>query len=211
MCTAQWVKAETLTPFCYHSLPIPSGTATLPMLIGDRALSFALAATLGMLRPTVALPTKKNYQRDMAVMPWRCSVLLAEQPRLLPPLVRRRNLDAEAGFPRKLQDVAKKGNLKDYFLTQELPPGQVFRGAIFGADPFQMAGRDRLVLRIGLHRNGMIRLERDESPKDFVHLNAATAALFGRCLKVERFLLANLQLTEPMTLADAAREVAEWQ
>ncbi len=55
------VKAQTLSPFAYHSLMVQSGTATLPELIGDQAMAFGLAATLGMTSARVALP-KKNYK-----------------------------------------------------------------------------------------------------------------------------------------------------
>lgn len=202
------VRAEALTPFAYHSLAVQSGTATLPELIGDRALAFALASTLGHLPGHVALP-KKDYRRDLSAMPWRTSVLMADQPRLLPPLVRRLNLDDEGGYQEKIREVTYKGNLKQFFLIQEVPPGVVFTGAIFGFNPFAAANQDELVIRIGLHRNGMVRLSRDTKVAT-VRLNAATASLFGRELTVDRFLLYGLQLAPPMALRDAADEVAQW-
>jgi len=202
------IQATTLTPFCYHSLMVQSGTATLPELIGDRAIAFALAATLGMLAARVALPAK-NYAGHLSVIPFRTSVFTTTEPRLLPPLVRRLNLDAEAGLKEKIQNVANKGNLKAFFLTQEVPPGQSFTGAVFGLDPFAATGQGELVVRIGLHRSGMVKLEPAEV--DAVRLNAATAALFGRELAVERYLLHGLQLTAPLPLMEAAREVARWQ
>ena len=203
------IQAETLTPFAYHSLMVQSGTATLPELIGDRAIAFALASTLGMLAARVALP-KKAYRQHLGAMPWRTSPLITSEPQLLAPLIKRLNLDAEAGLKMKVQDVAKKGNLKDFFKIQEVPPGVLFKGALFGFDPFQLTGQDQLVLRIGLHRNGMIRL-RAAKDVDQLRLNASTAALFGRELPVERYLLHSLQLTPLMTLDDAMNEVAQWQ
>jgi hypothetical protein len=197
-----------VTPFAYHSLAVQSGTATLPELIGDRALAFALAGTLGYLRARVALPDK-NYRRDLVAMPWRTSVLMADQPRLLAPLVRRLNLEDEGGYQEKIREVTYKGKLKQFFLIQEVPPGVLFRGAVFGFDPFAAAGQDELVVRLGLHRNGMVRVRPDPSVRS-VRLNAATASLFGRELLVDRFLLYGLQLTSPMTLNDAATEVAQW-
>lgn len=202
------IQATTLTPFCYHSLMVQSGTATLPELIGDRAMAFALAATLGMLAARVALPVK-DYVAHLRVMPFRTSVFTTAEPRLLPPLVRRLNLDAEAGLKEKIQNVAKKGNLKDFFLTQEVPPDQSFTGAVFGFDPFAATGQGELVVRIGLHRNGMVKLK--PVKVDTVRLNAATAALFGRELAVERYLLHGLQLTAPLSLMEAAQEAAQWQ
>lgn len=201
------LRAETLTPFAYHSLAVQGGTATLPELISDSALVFGLAATLGMTAPRLALPPK-DYRRDWSALPWRASVLLTDRPRLLPPLARRRNLEEEGGFPPKLRDVTYKGNLKQFWTTQEVPPGVCFRGALFGPDPFALAGEAQLVIRIGLHRNGMLRLRPEAVDK--VRLNAATAALFERELPVARFLLYGLQLTAPMDLATAAGEVARW-
>ena len=94
------VTAETLTPFAYHSLMVQSGTATLPELISDRAVAFGLAAALGMTVARVGLPAK-NYRQHIGAMPWRTSVFLTDSPRLLPPVTRRLNLDAEAGFQKK--------------------------------------------------------------------------------------------------------------
>lgn len=203
------LRATTLTPFCYHSLMVQSGTATLPELVSDRAIAFGLASSLGWMAARVALPSK-DYRRDVSAMPYRASVFLTDHPRLLPPLVRRLNLDAEAGLKEKIQNVAKKGNLKDFFYTQEVPPGQEFRGALFGFDPFEATGENTLVIRVGLHRNGMVKLERDDSVTR-VRLNASTAALFGRELPVERYCLHTLQLTGWLNLAEAAGEVRGWQ
>lgn len=201
------LRATTLSPFAYHSLMVNSGTATLPELIGDCALAFALASSLGWLDNRVALPSK-NYQQHLSAMPYRTSALITDQPRLLPPLARRLNLDAEAGIKKKVSDVATKGNLKEYWLTQEVPPYQVFTGAIFGFDPFQYSKQTELVIRIGLHRNGLVKLE--PCTVDQVRLNAATAALFGRELAVERYLLHSLQLSPWLALADALQEVSSW-
>ena len=114
------VTARTLTPFAYHSLMVQSGTATLPELIGDRAAAFGLAAALGMTAARVALP-QKDYRSHLAAMPWRTSVFTTDDPQLLPPVTRRLNLDAEAGIQAKVASVAKRGNLKDFFHTQEVP------------------------------------------------------------------------------------------
>ncbi|HPE59340.1 MAG: hypothetical protein KDI15_13175 [Thiothrix sp.] len=205
------VCAETLTPFVYHSTAVPNGTATLPELIGDRALAFGLAAALGMMRASVALPSKA-YRQHLQAMPWRTSVLTTNTPRLLPPLVRRLNIDEEGGFPRSLQDTVKKGNLATFFLTQEVPPGVEFKGVIFGLDdfnPFSAIRRDELVIRIGLHRNGMVRL-RESSETSEVFLNAATARLFGQELPVARYFLHELQLTPGLNAKDAAVQVSQW-
>lgn len=206
------IQAETLTPFAYHSLMVQGGSATLPELISDQAILFGLAATLGMMDASPCLPSK-DYRRDLQQMPWRASVFTTDNPQLLPPLVRRLNLTEEAGYRQRIQDVVKKGNLKDYFTTQEVPPGITFRGALFGYDPFAVTGQDELVIRIGLHRNGMVRLRKpkpDEAPLEQIQLNAATAHLFQRELPVARYLLHGIQLSPPLSLAQAAEEVAQW-
>ncbi|MEZ5592720.1 MAG: hypothetical protein R3F53_19275 [Gammaproteobacteria bacterium] len=205
------ICAETLTPFMYHSTAVPSGTATLPEIIGDRAIAFGLASTLGMVRASVALPPK-DYQRHLRAMPWRTSVLTTTTPKLLSPLVRRLNLEEEGGFPRALQDTVKKGNLATYFLTQEVPPGVTYSGVIFGLDgfdPFKATGQNELVIRIGLHRNGMVRFREIEEVRE-VFLNAATAKLFGQELPVARYLLHELQLTPGMARDVAETHVSQW-
>ena len=210
--TAINVIARTLTPFAYHSLMVQSGTATLPELISDRAVAFALAAGLGMTAARLALPPK-DYLGHLAAMPWRTSVFITEKPSLLPPVIRRLNLDAEAGFQAKVASVAKRGNLKDFFYTQEVPPHQTFKGAIFGLegfDPFEFAGENELVVRIGLHRNGMVLLKKSEEQEAPVRLNAHTAAMFRRELSVNRYCLHSLQLTPWMDLKVAAAEVSRW-
>jgi len=206
------ITAETLTPFAYHSLMVQSGTATLPELISDRAVAFGLAATLGMTAARVALPAK-DYKTHLNAMPYRTSVFLTDTPRLLSPVTRRLNLDAEGGFQTKTQNVAKKGNLKDFFYTQEVPQCQFFHGAIFGMegfDPFEYAGVGELVIRIGLHRNGMVCLKKTDNSLEKIRLNASTAALFNRDLSVERYCLHTMQLTPYMDFHDAAEEVSKW-
>lgn len=203
------VEAETLTPLSYHSVAIPSGTATIPDVITDSAICFGLANALGMMRATTVLPSK-GYLRDLVSIPFRSSVFSTiDDPRLLAPLIRRNNLDAEGGIQKKFRAVADKGNWKDFFLIQEIPQGQRFNGCIFNFDPFEYCGLDDIVIRVGLHRNGMLRLRkaRGEFP---VRLNAWTAGLFGRHLKVTRFLLFNIQLTPEMDTTEALEEVKKW-
>lgn len=202
------MQAETLTPFAYHSLMVQSGTATLPEVISDQAIMFGLAASLGMMRNSVCLPPK-DYRRDLEAMPWRASVFTTAQPQLLAPLARRLNLEEEGGMPQKLYATTSKGNLKTYFFTQEVPAGVVFSGALFGFDPFAYSGQKELVIRIGLHRNGMLRLR--PQAVEHVRLNAATAALFSRELNVERYLLYGLQLSAAMQPKQALQEVQQWK
>ncbi len=203
------IRATTLTPFTYHSLMVQGGTATLPELISDRAIAFGLASTLGLLHASVALP-KKAYKKHLKAMPYRSSIFTTESPRLLTPIIRRLNLTEEGGFGQKLQSVVKRGNLKDFFKTQEIPEGQIFTGALFGLNGFNpFKEQKKLVIRIGLHRNGMVLLE--QSDIKAVRLNAATAALFDNELEVERYCLHNLQLSPAYSLKEAHEKVTKWQ
>lgn len=201
------IQAETLTPFAYHSLMVQGGSSTLPELISDQAIMFGLAATLGMMRASVCLPPK-DYRRDLEAMPWRASIFTTKTPKLLAPLTRRLNLEDEAGFKSRHYLVTSKGNFKSYFSTQEVPAGVGYTGALFGFDPFKETGRSELIIRVGLHRNSMVRLT--PTAIEHVQLNAATAHLFGRELSVERYLLYGIQLTPKMSTKEALAEVQQW-
>jgi hypothetical protein len=206
------IKATTLTPFNYGHLAIQGGVATIPDMIGDRAIAFAMAAALGMMR-AAAVPPDKDYQAHLTAMPWRTSVLEADNPKLLPPLARRSDLGVEGGYPDRVRRAAASGNFKEFFLIQEVPAGQVFRGAFFGMDPFAheaVGGHIEIIVRIGSNRTGMVKIERDASINT-VRLNAATAMLFGRRLPVERYVLHETQLTASMVLSEAAEEVSQWK
>lgn len=213
---ATGVRATVLSPFHYHSLAVPDGTATQPEYLTDRQISFALGAALGCLAPCPALPAK-NYRMHMGALPCLASVFRAAEPCLLPPLARRLNLDDEAGLTKAVQDATSTGNLKTYFFIQEVPPGVVFQGAVFGPDPFALAaraeGRPRreIVLRTGRHAGGLLRLEPENA--DTVLLNAHTAALFGAAdgMRVATYAMHDLQLTPPLPIAEAAKAMSRWR
>lgn len=214
------VRATVLSPFHYHSLAVPGGTATLPDYLTDRQVSFALAAALGCLRASPALP-RKDYRAHMAALPLLASVLETNEARLLRPLARRLNLDAEAGLTKSVQDATGTGNLKTFFFVQEVPPGLVYEGAVFGADPFELAARAEgrkvrdIIVRTGRHLGGLLRIER--APVAQVRLNAHTAALFGRDLPLDDgipvavYALHDLQVTHPVSLDVAAQMVGAWR
>ncbi len=215
------VKATVLSPFYYHSLAVQSGTASLPGFLTDRSLSFAIASTLGALAASPALP-RKDYRAHMQALPLLASVFETKAPALLPPLCKRLNLDGEGGWQKRVRDATDSGNLKTYFFIQEIPPGIVYQGAVFGADPFALAseaeGRriDRLVVRTGRHLAGLLLLEPTDVPQ--VRLNAYTAMMFGMDLPAEDprfgidgYSLHDLQPTKPLDLADAAAIVGRWR
>lgn len=221
--TATRIRAKTLTPFHYHSLAVPSGTATLAPYLADRAISYALASAMGALAASPALP-KKNYLRDFRALPWLASVFEAREPRLMRPLGKRLNLDAEGGYQKRIHEATGTGNLKTWFFIQEVPPGTVYHGAIFGPDPFLLAegieNRDvgRIVVRIGRHLGGMLALDRCETDdNDKVRLNAWTADLAGYdvdndpLMSVDVYALHDIQITAPMPLEAAAERVSAWR
>ena len=215
------VRATALTPFHYRSLATQGGVATIPNVLADRSMSYALAGAMGALRATVTLP-EKDYLRDLSAMPWLCSVFETAEPRLLPPLAKRLNLEEEGGYGAAIQGATGSGNLKTYYFVQEVPAEVVYRGVIFGPDPFAMAreadpGRpDRIIVRIGRHRGGLLLLEPDPDVSE-ARLNAHTAHLFGAHpeddpeMGVEEFALYDMQLTGLKPVLDAARIVGSWR
>jgi hypothetical protein len=214
------VMATALTPITYFSLPIQGGVATLPEALPDIPLLFALAAAHGLMPAHPCLPMAPDYPRHLASIPWRASVFEAERPRLLPPIAQRRTIDGEAGCHARFTSAAKRGNLKDYFRVQSIPHAfggdaargeagvGVFHGAIFGPDPFP-PGEDSLVVRVGKNRSGMLLLERERDDRA-LRLNAYTAALFGKELPVERYMLHTLQASPGMSFAEAEQRLAAW-
>ena len=216
------IRGITLTPFHYHSLAVPSGTATLASFLADRAMSYALASAMGAIVASPALP-KKDYLRDFKSLPWLASVFETDEPRLMRPLGKRLNLDEEGGYQKRVQDATGTGNLKTWFSVQEVPPDTVYHGAIFGPDPFVLAseadGREvhRIVVRTGRHLGGLVALERSRAHNRNVRLNAWTADMTGYDvdgdlrMKVDVYALHDIQVTAPMRLADAAEIVGAWR
>lgn len=215
------VRATALTPFHYRSLAAQDGVATIPDFLADRAMSYALCGAMGGFRPALPLPPK-DYLRDLSAMPWLCSVFETDAPRLLPRLAKRLNLDEEGVYGAKIMGATGTGNLKTFYNVQEVPPETVYRGVIFGPDPFAMARGadpdrpDRLIVRTGRHRGGLFLLEPDPDVSE-VRLNAHTAFLFGREpqadpeMGVEEFALYDMQLTGRKPVAEAARIVGSWR
>jgi hypothetical protein len=214
------VEVETLSPFHYHSFAVPSGTATMTGYMADRSTSYALANALGALRASPALP-RKDYARDLRALPWLFSVLESGSSRLLPPMGRRMNLDHEGGYGKRIQEATATGNLKTWYFVQEVPPGVVYRGAVFGPDPFALAAKAEgaevreIVLRTGRHLGGLLRMTR-AAPMERCRLNAHTAKVLGDDLahpelRVDLFALYDIQITAPMAVDVAAAAVDRWR
>src|SRR3546814_21165680 len=114
MLHAHPIRVTTLTPCNYGHLAVDGGVATIPNVLGDRAIAFALCAGLGMMRASCKLPDR-NYRGHLASMPWRTSVLVNANPVLLPPLARRSDLGVAGGYPSRVERAARSGNLQEVF------------------------------------------------------------------------------------------------
>jgi hypothetical protein len=203
------VVARVIAPFNYGHLTVAGGVSTIPEFINDKAICFGLCASLGALnqRPVMFA---KDYAGDMLAMPWRTSVFSTDDPKLLPPLARRSDLSVEGGRTNNIIRATSSGNFKEYFQIQEVPENQVFHGAIFGENPFEISGLDTLILRIGSNRSGLLKLSIATTPRK-VRLNLATGRLFEQNnLKMERYLLHEFQLSEELELSEAYEEVKKW-
>lgn len=212
---AHGLTATVIAPFHYHSLAVPGGTATQAGFLTDRQVCFALGAALGCLSRSPALPAK-DYRRHMAALPFAASLFESRNPKLLPPLTKRLNLDDEGGLDINVQNATYTGNLKTFFAVQEVTPGVAFEGAVFGDDPFELAaaaeGRpvSDIVVRTGRHLGGMLLFQR--AAIGTVRLNAHTAATFGAPMSkgMDVYVLHDLQATVRVSLDEAADIVGGW-
>jgi len=202
------LKLTTLTPFNYGHLLVSGGVATIPDVINDRAVVFALCAALGKMSRSLVLP-EKDVLGHMREIPWRTSLFTTDVPRLLRPIARRSDLGIEGGYQDQVQRASSSGNFKEYFTIQEVPAYQEFYGILDGeVDPFEIAEADEFCIRVGSNRTGMVRVEKANVSK--VRLNVATAKLFGRDLHCDRFVLDQIGMSKPMDVADAVSEMRQW-
>ena len=211
-------RLTALSPWAWHGLAVPSGTSTLNDVVTDTAMAFATAAALGMMPRSPCLPSRPDYRRHLAALPFKTSLFLGDENRLERPLARRLNLDAECGMPKSVHDARTSGNIKDYYHIQEVAAGAVFHGSFLHADPLRMAREaygersSRLVVRLGLGRNGVGLLERC-TEKATICINLHTARLFdpGLDLPAGKYRLHNIQLSQPLTPDDALRITSGWR
>lgn len=167
-------------------------------------MSFAL----GKMSRSLVLP-EKDVVGHIRQMPWRTSLFTTSTPRLLPPLARRSDLGVEGGYQNAVRRASGGGNFKEYFSIQEVPPYQVFTGLLVGdINPFKIAESDSFCIQIGSNRTGMVRVEKHDVGE--VKLNVATAKLFGRELKCERFILDKIGMSTAMNVDVAANEMRQW-
>ena len=69
-------RLTALTPWAWHGLTVPSGTATLSDVVTDTAMAFATAAALGMTTRSPCLPTAPDYRSHLAALPFKTSLFL---------------------------------------------------------------------------------------------------------------------------------------
>ena len=217
------VRLRTLTPYHYRSTPIPGGMSTIPQYLGDLGIMYAVAKALGSLAPSVALPSRADLRegmlRDLRRMPWLASVLESRDARLMPRLGRRLSLDGEGGLQESMEMATSTGNVKTWYFVQEVPPGTVYEGAIFGAPDIFEAARDaqgtpvkQIIVRIGRNLSGVAAIERCETVEK-VRLNLWTDRLVGMKpdLEMERYALHNIQPSESIEIDEAAARMRMWR
>ena len=210
-------RLTALSPWAWHGLAVPAGTSTLNDVVTDTAMAFAAAAALGMAPRSPCLPSAPDYRGHLAALPFKTTLFLGHDNRLNRPLARRLNLDAESGMPKSVEDARKSGNIKDYYHIQEVAAGSVFHGCFLHADPLRIAreaygsATGRLVVRLGLGRNGMGLIER--CPEGWeICLNLHTARLFDPHvdLRAGPYRLHNIQPSQPLEADAAVRITSGW-
>ena len=210
-------RLTALSPWAWHGMAVPSGTSTLNDIVTDTAMAFATAAALGWMPRSPCLPSAPDYRAHLAILPFRTTLFLGAHNRLNRPLARRLNLDAECGMPKSVHDARNSGNIKDYYHIQEVAAGAVFDGSFLHADPLRIAHEaygespNRLIVRLGLGRNGVGLLERRADPPP-IHLNLHTARLFDpeNALPAGPYRLHNIQPSKPIDPDTALEITAGW-
>ena len=211
-------RLTALSPWAWHGVAVPSGTATLNDIVTDTAMAFATAVALGMAPCSPCLPSKPDYRGHLAALPFKTSLFLGHDNRLNRPLARRLNLDAECGMPKSVHSARSSGNIKDYFHIQEVAVGSVFFGCFLHADPLALAQKvyggsnERLVIRLGLGRVGVGLLEPCALQQE-IRLNLHTARLFDPDVDLEAgsYLLSTIQPSREVDGEEALQRTADWR
>lgn len=202
-------RAETLTPFYYHGLYVPDGSATHPDVLSDTALCFALAHAFGI--PSArCLREKPDYRKDLRSIPWRASLSTGENNRNIAPVRHIIDVDREGGNSVRMQKNMASGFFKKTFYVHEVAPEALYHGIIIGPDPFQMTHTDEVIIRIGVGRLGIVRLTKDK-PRDNYRLNVATGRLFGCALSEESRILDTIRFSFPYSPAEAKEILSTWR
>ncbi|MDE2928475.1 MAG: hypothetical protein OXT71_18990 [Acidobacteriota bacterium] len=180
-------------------------------------MAFGTATALGMASRSPCLPSAPDYRGHLAALPFKTTLFLGYGNRLNRPLARRLNLDAECGMPKSVDTARKSGNIKDYYHIQEVAAGSVFHGCFLHEDPLRIVQEaygkraDRLVIRLGLGRNGAGLLERCPKGHD-ICLNLHTARLFDLDVDLGAgpYRLHNIQPSQPLEPEIALQVTGGW-
>ena len=210
-------RLTALSPWAWHGLAVPSGTATLNDVVTDTAMAFGTAAALGMTPRSPCLPSVPDYRGHLAALPFKTTLFLGYDNRLNRPLARRLNLDVECGMPKSVDDARKSGNIKDYYHVREVAAGSVFYGCFLHADPLRIAQEaygertGRLAVRLGLGRTGVGLLE-PVTERHEICLNLHTARLFdaGIDLQAGPYRLHTIQPSRPLEPDVALKVTSDW-
>ncbi|MCL6576734.1 hypothetical protein [Kyrpidia sp.] len=206
------VLATVLAPFYYHGIYVPDGSSTDPTVLSDTTIMFALAHSLGC--PPSPFPrSSPAYTEDVAKLPWKASLFISldayETNSLLPPIRHSLDMEREGGYQESLQKGMASGNVKKIWWVHEVAPDSQYTGVLFGRDPFALYRTDHIIVRVGVGRLGIIRLEPVAVP-EVVRLNAATARLFDQELEEDYRVLDTIRVSEPISIEVAAGVVSGW-
>lgn len=213
--TGMGVKATTLTPFYYHGLYSPDGSATDPGILTDTTVMFALAHALGC-PPTPFRRSRPDYATDIVRLPWKASMFLASADiyssanHLLKPVRRGVDVEREGGYHETLQKNMGSGNVKKVWWVHEVGIGATYYGALFGPNPFKLYSTSEIFVRVGVGSTGLVRLEPTALPDDSVRLNTATVKLFGDSVPEDYRILDTIRVSVPLDMAAAGKVVSEW-
>ena len=210
-------QLTALSPWAWHGLAVPSGTSTLSDVVTDTAIAFGTATALGMAPRAPCLPSAPDYRGHLGSLPFKTTLFLGHDNKLNRPLARRLNLDAESGMPKSVDNARNSGNIKDYYHIQEVAAGATFFGCFLHADPLRIAHEaygariERLVIRLGLGRNGVGLLERCADGHD-ICLNLHTARLFDPDLDLQAgpYRLHNIQPSRALEPDMALKVTSGW-
>lgn len=205
-----WIglRATLLTPLYYHGIYVPDGSATEPRLLTDTAMVFALAAALGC-SPSPFLRSVPDYKSDLQAIPWRSTLFLSNNARLMAPVRHIIDTEREGGNTETMQSNMASGNFKKTFYVHEVEPGAIYSGALYGPDMFEELGTKEIVVRMGVGRTGIVKLERVPTPHSVV-VNVATTALFGYSLPEAYRILDTIRPSHPLPLEQVEALFSQW-
>ncbi len=194
------ISATLLSPLYYHGIYVPDGSATDPRALTDTGMVFALSAALGC-SPTLHTRQTPEYRADLMKVPWRASLFLAENARLLAPVRHIIDVEREGGNTETMQSNMASGNFKKTFYVHEIEIGAVYHGALFGPNPFKAYHTDSIVIRMGVGRTGLVQLKPQPVPEKIV-VNTATLALFGHKVPEAYRIMDTIRPSHALSIAE---------